>query len=385
MTNSLNRAIFTYRIICAGLIAGILFSIPLWLSDRLLPLVPVYKQINILPAPFDKILLGILLLSLLFGLIGKYIRQTTILTSIILILFVLSDQLRWQPWVYQFGLMLIPFIFLSTETRAKTLINIQMLLIISIYLWTGIHKLQPQFILYVSNPIFKNLFYFNKDFINNVKELGYLIPFFEILTGLLLIYFKTRKAGFFLLLFSHLFILYYLSPLGINFNSVVWPWNASMILFGSILFYNNTDLVINFDIIKKNILLYIFFGFVCVLMPLLGIKKKWDHYLSFNIYSGNPNELALIIPENVNKIPIKLSEYIVDGVLVNENKVLNLNRWCMFELNVPIPPQQRIYTNLAQQVSTKYNFEGILLIRELKNGNIIMNRKAFTKAGKTLP
>lgn len=38
----------------------------------------------------------------------------------------------------------------------------------------------------------------------------------------------------------HIFILIFLSPLEINYNSIIWPWNVLMIVYLIILFYNNS-------------------------------------------------------------------------------------------------------------------------------------------------
>ena len=71
-----------------------------------------------------------------------------------------------------------------------------------------------------------------------VHYAGLALPIFEILAALGLLFSKSKKLFALLLIGMHIFILIFLSPLGINYNSIVWPWNVLMILYLIILFYH---------------------------------------------------------------------------------------------------------------------------------------------------
>ena len=385
MFKSYNRALFIYRLLCLSFLLGIILSKKLWFSDRLLPLIPTFRDLNFLPHPFDKVFLLLLGVFLFLGLFIKRVQLNTIFILFISFLFCFSDQIRWQPWIYQYLLMFVPFAFFDYKKSYNIILILEMIVIIFIYFWTGIHKFQPQFIYYVFTPILKNLFHLSSYVINEYRNIGYVIPIIEIGISFFLFFRKTRNFGVIFLLFSHLFILYYLSPLGINFNQIVWPWNTAMIGFGFLLFFNNNEKIMRFDLkISERVYFILFFILVGVL-PFFSLYNKWDHYLSFNVYSGKPNELAVIIPENKNKVPRVINEYLVEGNLLNTETVINLNRWSMFELNVPIPPQKRIYKLLSKKVVKHYNFEGVLLIRELKNKKSKFYYEGISKTGKNLP
>ena len=71
-----------------------------------------------------------------------------------------------------------------------------------------------------------------------VHYAGLALPMFEILAALGLLFAKNKQRYALLLIAMHIFILIFLSPLGINYNSIVWPWNVLMILYLIILFYH---------------------------------------------------------------------------------------------------------------------------------------------------
>ena len=123
---------------------------------------------------------------------------------------------------------------------------------------------------------------------------GLALPIFEILAAIGLLLSKNKKLFALLLIGMHIFILIFLSPLGIYYNSIVWPWNILMIIYLIILFYNYAT-IISF----KNLLT----GFnkipfaVIAILPLLSFFGLYDNYLSFNLYSGKLNSFRICVDE----------------------------------------------------------------------------------------
>src|SRR5689334_942694 len=52
-------------IVAAGMLAGLLLSPRLWLSDRLYPQTPIWNALHPIPPPFDRVAFAALLLALI--------------------------------------------------------------------------------------------------------------------------------------------------------------------------------------------------------------------------------------------------------------------------------------------------------------------------------
>ena len=105
------------------------------------------------------------------------------------------------------------------------------------------HKLNGGFLYTVWEKIILIKFLdFNPNEIQNifVHYSGLTFPIFEILAALGLLFAKNKILFAMLLIGMHIFILIFLSPLEINYNSIIWPWNVLMIVYLIILFYNNS-------------------------------------------------------------------------------------------------------------------------------------------------
>ena len=61
------RTAWLRGILLSACLLGLLSSVPVWLNTRACPLVPVASWFPILPAPWDKLLFGAMLLALLLA------------------------------------------------------------------------------------------------------------------------------------------------------------------------------------------------------------------------------------------------------------------------------------------------------------------------------
>lgn len=93
------------RLLCAGLLAGILLSFRLWTADRFFPLMPVWDALPGMDNTLHNGLLGVLLLTVGANMLMPK-RGLTVALLAELVLLLLLDQNRWQPWVYIYGLFL---------------------------------------------------------------------------------------------------------------------------------------------------------------------------------------------------------------------------------------------------------------------------------------
>ena len=332
-----------------GLLAGLVLSPKLWLSSRLYPLTPVWSFFRSPSSPGDHIIYFALIALLISACVIPR-REILIGVFTLLALLALQDQSRWQPWFYQYVVMLLA-IALAGSTRPSAALNTCCLIVAAIYIWSGFAKLNPNFV----NVIFPSLL---EPFMGwrlapprwLVHDLAFVAPLLECVAGVGLLTRRFRKVAVYGAIAMHILILMAIGPLGSRFNVVVWPWNFAMIAFLLILFLRRADNPGPQEIIwgkgfafQKVALLL--FG----LMPALSAFNLWDHYLSSALYSGNRNSGLVYVSDAVfDRLPDAIEDHVYEvGEGRNE---LDINDWSFGELNVPSYPEIRIYRNVARQI-----------------------------------
>ena len=126
-----------------GLLAGFALSPKLWLSSRLYPLTPVWAFLRPLKHPWDYVVF-FALIALLMAVSVEPRRGLLIAAFVLLALMALQDQSRWQPWFYQYVVMLLAIALAGPERQASAL-NTCCLIVAATYIWSGLAKLNPSF------------------------------------------------------------------------------------------------------------------------------------------------------------------------------------------------------------------------------------------------
>jgi hypothetical protein len=328
------------------LVAGILISFKLWLSDRAFPILPVFEGMPIPGSPVDLIvvLMGI---SLMVGSVIFSSRLLNALALCMLLILLFQDQMRWQPWVYHFLLFLVPFCLFDVKKQTNALSYFQ-LVMIGIYLWSGLHKSNADFIHHIF-PVFA------EGVIGPVSDeylkLGYLIPVIEILIAVGLYFRRTRKPAVVLGILTHVSVLIWLSPVGGNDNIIVLPWNLAMITFLCLCFWNSKDEKLTaqlrlgrFEYLKAMMMVLVF------VLPIFNFWGYWDYYLSFNLYSGKNKFLYVAVEETeLHKLQYDFSDVFMKIPGLEGGSIIDINKWSLKELNVPVPPEERIFKALAKK------------------------------------
>src|SRR6218665_691219 len=224
------------RITAIAWFFGKIMSWKLWLSDRLFPLV---APIDIFPEFSNDVHFFLLLFSLTGLLLVVVFPKKTVLILAVLLLEITScalDQLRWQPWEYQY-LLTFFFCFLYRKD-VRGFIDAMSLLLIATYIFSGLHKFNPAFLSNVWDNLFLHKLFGFTDIHPVLHYSGILLPVAEILSGIGLLFSKNKKPFVVLTLLMHAFLLMVLGPAGLHLNSVIWPWNAAMMLLVYSLFFN---------------------------------------------------------------------------------------------------------------------------------------------------
>ncbi len=279
-----------------------------------------------------------------------------------MLLLALQDQMRWQPWFYQYLLMLVPFAVLkdrSDENKNTAIIGLNQLVVVAVYLWGGIHKCHPGFLSVYQNNLVKPIIDSLESplLISLVSGFGYIIPPIEILIGAGLLFRPTRKAAVTGAIGMHIIILLLIGPAkGYVSNIVVWPWNIAMSGIVWALFSNSPNKT-TFAFLKYSQLKKLGLG-LCTLLylcPLLFYLGKWDRYLSFNLYSGRQKQLLVKIEvETLENTPLGWRPYLIDTNAADEHKILSISKWSTGELNVPLISEWRILRKMSQHICEQH-------------------------------
>lgn len=343
---SLQKAIV--RIICIFWIIAKLLSIKLWTGDRLYPIVPVIDAFTI-PVAVHYILFVFSLSLISLVAIFPQRKNLTILVLIVEIISCFLDITRWQPWEYQYIFIILVFFYYHNNPQHfyKALIFI----LASVYIFSGLHKLNGGFLYNVwENMMLSKFAGMSKKTISdlNLHYIGLVIPIVEITAGMAVLFLKDRRWGGYILIGMHLMILLFIGPYGINYNSIVWPWNAMMILFCYLLFCRNSiDFSLSeFNGLKFNRILILFWA----ILPALSFLGWWDSYLSSSLYSGNEISLAICNDKNDMRAGLKIFVSKNDRhQLCPGGQVITLHHWAFKEMNVPPYPQLWYYKKFKKQ------------------------------------
>jgi len=250
--------------------------------------------------------------------------------------------------------MLLPFIFTHNKQPKQTLRYLQLVMIF-MYFWSGVQKLNPNFPETTFAAILEHLFSIkDAELRASVQSLGYAVPIIEIATSILLIIPRTRNAGVWIAASTHLLILLYLSPLGVNDNTIVYPWNIALIASVVLLFYGTNNSILTIEKPLKPIaFLTIFMVLLLGIMPLLNFVKAWDDYLSFSLYSDKTHRFYIAIQEDeVSKLDHRYQPYFVQIEGMQGGEMIDVNEWSMEELNVPFYPETRLFKKLSRSFCT---------------------------------
>jgi hypothetical protein len=377
------RLLWIVRLLGAGLLSGMLLSWKLWITNRLYPLFPVWNWIPQFNHPLD-----IIFVLLFFGCVTWMIYKPSrlsiaiVLSSILML--ALQDQSRWQPWFYQYGLMLVPYLFFpelghleqtpsdtdhaqgaskkSRKKRRRSLnqtgevasvaLGIQQMIIIMVYIWGGIHKCQAGWMSVWENSLIKPLLesWGNEGIGAALLAFGYGVPVFEILTGLGLLFKRTRHIAILCALLTHLTILALLGPVkGTISNSVVWPWNFVMMVLVVIAFYKHERFSIAGINNSRLRIPGMVIGALLTIAPILFYFGLWDRYLSFSLYAGQQKRVLIRVdPKAIEHVPEELVQYLFDPKAPDGHRILSASGWSMGELNVPFVSEWKIIRSLTE-------------------------------------
>lgn len=343
------RIFWTRIVIASSFFLALVLSRHVWITTRHFPLIPVFSGLPQIPYPFDYLCLAALAISLILIASSSVPKVYLLIFLFLMIVLALLDQLRWQPWAYQYSLMLaVLAVFYWRGARASdqdATLNICRLIIASIYFYSGLQKLNPTFAAHVFPHLLGDR---GTAATAIIRVLAIFPPLLEASIGLGLLTKRFRNLAVIVAIVMHIFILTKYGPFGYNYNSVVWPWNLAMIAFDVTLFWKADFLFA--DVLWRNPLaLQKVILLLVLIMPSFSFFGWWDSYPSWSLYSGNVDGANIFCSDAVAKqLPDYFQKYITHTS--SNNNRLSMRDWTMGELNVPGYPESRVYRRIAADV-----------------------------------
>jgi hypothetical protein len=361
------RAAILTGILAVALLSGMLLSPKLWLSSRFYPLAPISDHLPPIPSPLDVIWFGSILLLLAASVLPRFRRWLLTALLVLAATYTLWDQSRWQPWVYQYLAMLTALAWAAWRSDSphaeEAALNVCRFIVAATYAWSGVQKMNATFVSDVYPWLLQPLLTVLPRALHPLASgLGPAVPFVELAVGVGLLLRPVRAFAIWGAVVMHLLLLVILGPTGYRWNTVVWPWNAAMILMVLLLFWRTPELTVRAILWPRDCLyaraVLLLFG----VLPGLHLVGLWDAYLSASLYSGNTLEAYVVIsPEQREQLPaVVLPEVEPRG----ERWRLTLSTWSMREMNVPDYPARRVYLRLAEELARRTGEEVTLVIAE---------------------
>lgn len=351
-------------LIAVAMLSGMAMSLNLWIGARLLPRLPV---VNFVVPDWLASLATFLFVATLIMMSLARSRAWPIIVLLLGLVLIILDQLRLQPWVYLYLFMIVPFIFVPRE---RQLISIYFLILVSgIYWWSGFHKLNEHFL--DGNYSQWVSFFLDHKFESKsdlVRLMGYGIGALEMTIGTGLLIQQTRKTMVIAGTIMHLLIITFLLFQTEFGDSIVIPWNFAMIVLLWLVFFPlKTSIGSIANVRYGNTMLLTLAVLLFWICPLLNLFGKWDHFLSFSLYSNKfPLFYVAIHDDEATKIDDRLKGFFVSVPGMSGGKILDIYWWSKDELNVPFYPESRIFRQLSSYFCDLGFPEGRVVFLEIR-------------------
>lgn len=265
-------------------------------ENRLLRPSPLFAWAEAIPDSVNALLYGVLLLgcAVLLAMPGK--RRIGFILVPVYALLVLQDQVRWQFYLYIHFFNLLVAAVAPSTVKDKHLDALRYM-VIGVYLWAGIYKMNP-FFMNTGFPWFVSAWF---PYTALAKIIGIAVPFIEAGIGILLLIPKTRWIGQLLATVMLAVVLLSLGPYGHNEWGYIWPINVYLDVIVIFLFMDRKRSLWGKTAFRNAMPAAAIFLFV--LLPALGATNYLGHHPSFKLFCCTYR--AVVVNENGQQVTEK--------------------------------------------------------------------------------
>lgn len=342
---------------------------PLWIGPRSYPLAPVSSVLPVIEGAVARGLYAALFVLAAIALLAPRPRWFIAAFLAVMAVFCLTDQTRWQPWVFQYSFLLAAIALHSWNAGdaagARRTLNIIRLIVASTYVYSGLQKINPNFVEndfpWIVQPI-TNVFPAAAGLLHGF---GMAAPLVQVAFGVGLLTRRFRRASLIAAVAMHVFILTMFGPLGLDWNPIVWPWTAAMAIFDILLFSETPDFSWREIVWSRHDPFHVAALVLFAILPASSFFNLWDSYLSAALYSGNLTEAQIYLSDaGKASLPATIASRLVHTS--PDTNVLNLQRWAIEDLNVTPYPESRVYRAIARDICGRLRDPAqlVLIVRE---------------------
>ncbi|HKG95123.1 MAG TPA: hypothetical protein VKA84_24615, partial [Gemmatimonadaceae bacterium] len=344
-------------IVAAAFAASLLISHRLWAGvGRSYPRVPVLGALEGAArwAPWWEVPLAVALLALLAALAlartARGAERAAAGALGVLLLLAAGDQNRWQPWAYQYALLLLALASLhSREASALDTCRVVVALTIA---WGGVQTLAgggSELLLPLARPLAAAL---GQGLLHVVIPLNTAVGLAELVVGLGLLVPRVRGPAVAGAVALQLLTLLSLGTFGVRLNAVVWPWHLATAALVLALFRRmpaeagpRALLAPRPELAHGAALLLL------GALPALSLANRWDPYLSAALYSGNLGTARVQwSPDGSADADPVLPRFVTIDQRRGDRRAVALPAWSLADLRVPAYPAERTYLRAARQL-----------------------------------
>ncbi len=341
----------------------------LWIGASGYPAVPMIGGTDDLQRPLSLLLfVGIGVGCLIAGTgLFRSDRAWWLVSACLLGSFVL-DQHRLQPWAYQAAIVGIVFATMPQEMSRRWI----GWLAASIYLYSGLGKLDYQFAHTVGQDFLRPLFtlFGGAERWDETQRamISLAMPAIELIVGVGLLIRQTYRVAGCCVVLMHLTLVILLGPLGFDHSNGVILWNMLLGVTAWMIFIRRTarppDRFRDNPQGRHRLRWFAKALVVTVMvMPIFERLGYWDHWPSWALYSPHNSRVKLEIHSSVaGRLPTELVVVPTDQRgWIN----VDLDAWSLRSRGAPIYPQARYQVALAIEIADAYDLgDGIRLIEQ---------------------
>lgn len=342
----------------------------LWIPQDVYPQIPLLGAAAGLPGWCDWLLAGGVAVSLLFALIvrsGRTARRALVVFAACVASSILLDQHRLQPWAYQAAIVAV-VLAAAQPGRARGMLR---WLVVSIYVYSAVSKLDATFCQTLGPQLLDGLADAVGLALDGISpaarmRLALAFPVGELLVAGLLFWPRTRVAGWAGSVAMHVLLICAAGPLGLDHKPAVLLWNAyflwqNTLLFGPSAKSKVEDAIPDSQDVQRarasasswerpaaTILA------AAVTLPILEPWGWFDAWPSWSVYAPATARATVLIHGGA---AARLPEQVTSQLQPQDGspwRTLDLNRWSLETLDVPVYPQLRFQVAVALAVAERY-------------------------------
>ena len=271
----------------------------------------------------------------------------------------LFNQHRLQPWAYQAAIQCVVLAALPRYSARRCFIALS----ISIYFFSACGKFDYQFLHTVGQDFVSVLFGPGETEPSRMRfVLAAALPVTELAVAIGLCFVKTRRLAGIAAMSMHASLIGLLGPWNLAHSTGVVLWNAWLLAQAWFLFVckreptaitsPSTTEVVPKSVIRPSHLFAKAIVFAAVTMPLFERAGYWDHWLSWSLYSPHTSRVTIQVHKIVlDSLPESARPFTGEDDDDRAWVALEIDRWSLSALGVPVYPQARFQLGIARSIS----------------------------------